>query len=410
MRGRDEELRMADEIQEGAELGHGGVLLIEGDTGVGKTGLLEEITDRGARRHFSLATAEADEIGRQTHFAPLLAALPDAVDLLPPGTSSFGGPESWAPVVGGLRTLLERRMATSPLLVSLDDLHYADPATLYALRLLTRQFAAHPLAWSFARSTVLRRDHAGVLFDLLARDGATRVALGPLGGEAIADTITDLFGAVPDSALRQLAAGAGGNAFLLTELIRGLRDERAVRVEDGRAVLVASRLPRRLCDATTHWLGRLTLGATRMLETAAVLGREFRLDDVAQMLGETPVAMIPLVNEAMAAGIVRSGTDFFIFRHDLMRRAIAEAMPAPTRQLLHRQAGEIFVARGSADVAVGHLLRGAHHPDPAVMASLESAAAQLARSNPQAAADLFLRMLRLTPATDSGRFAGIVRS
>jgi DNA-binding CsgD family transcriptional regulator/tetratricopeptide (TPR) repeat protein len=147
-----------------------------------------------------------------------------------------------------------------------------------------------------------------------------------------------------------------------------------------------------------------------MLETAAVLGREFRIDDVAQVLGERPVAMIPLVNEAMAAGILRSGTDSFVFRHDLMRRAVAAAMPAPTRQLLHRQAGEIFVARGSAKNAAAHLLKGARHPDAPVMASLEAAAAQLARSDPQAAADLLLRVLDLTPATDAGRFSGTVRA
>jgi DNA-binding CsgD family transcriptional regulator len=147
-----------------------------------------------------------------------------------------------------------------------------------------------------------------------------------------------------------------------------------------------------------------------MLETAAVLGREFRLDDVAQVLGETPVAMIPLVNEAMAAGIVRSGTDSFAFRHDLMRRAIADAMPAPTRQLLHRQAGEVFVARGSAKHAAAHLLKGARYPDPAVMTSLEAAATQLARSDPRAAADLFIRLLELTPITDAGRSSSTVRA
>jgi ATP/maltotriose-dependent transcriptional regulator MalT len=410
MRGRDEELRIASEILGHAERGQGKVLLTEGDPGVGKTGLLDEVLNEAGRRHFSLAKAEADEIGRQTPFAPLLTALQDAAGGLPGETSSFSGPDSWAPVVSQLRALLERRAAASPLLVSLDDLHYADPATLYALRHLTRQLASHRLAWSLARSTVLQRDHASVLFDLLAREGAARVSLGPLDGEAIAGTIADILGAVPDPGLLELAAGAAGNPFLLTELVRGLQEEHAVKVDSGTAVLIASQLPRRLRDAAGRWLARLSQGTGRMLETAAVLGREFRLDDVAQILGETPVAMIPPVNEAIAAGIVRPGTDSFVFRHDLMRRAVADAMPAPTRQLLHRQAGEIFVARGSAKNAAAHLLKGARHPDPAVMANLEAAATQLARSHPQAAADLLLRVLDLTPATDAGRFSGTVRA
>jgi ATP/maltotriose-dependent transcriptional regulator MalT len=410
MRGRDEELRIASEILGHTERGQGKVLLTEGDPGVGKTGLLDEVLNEAGRRHFSLAKAEADEIGRQTPFAPLLTALQDAAGGLPVETSSFSAPESWAPVVSQLQALLERRAAASPLLVSLDDLHYADPATLYALRHLTRQLASHRLAWSLARSTVLQRDHASVLFDLLAREGAARVSLGPLDGEAIAGTIADILGAVPDPGLLELAAGAAGNPFLLTELVRGLQEEHAVKVDSGTAVLIASQLPRRLRDAAGRWLARLSQGTGRMLETAAVLGREFRLDDVAQILGETPVAMIPPVNEAIAAGIVRPGTDSFVFRHDLMRRAVADAMPAPTRQLLHRQAGEIFVARGSAKNAAAHLLKGARHPDPAVMASLEAAATQLTRSHPQAAADLLLRVLDLTPATDAGRFSGTVRA
>ena len=410
MRGRDQELRIAGEILGSAARGQGKVLLIEGDPGIGKTGLLGEIIREATRRHFELAAAGADEFGQQTPFAPLLTALPDVVDGLPAETSSPSAPESWAPVVGRLRALLERRVAASPLLVSLDDLHYADPATLYALRLLTRQLASHRLAWSLARSTVLQRDHASVLFDLLAREGASRVSLGPLDGEAMAGTIADFLGAGPDAGLRQLADGAAGNPFLLTELILGLQEEHAVPVESGTATLKASQLPRRLLDATGRWLGRLGQGTRRMLETAAVLGREFRLDDVAHVLDVTPVTMIPLINEAMAAGILRSGTDSFVFRQDLMRQAIAAAIPPPTRQLLHRQAGEVFVARGAAKKAAAHLLKGARYPDPVVIASLEAAAVQLARSHPQAAADLFLRALDLTPATDAGRFSGTVRA
>jgi len=420
MRGRDDELRIASEVlgraaqaqgqAQAQAQGQGKVLLIEGDPGVGKTGLLGEIIDEAAKRHFALARAEADEIGRRTPFAPLITALQDAVSDLPSETSAFSAPESWAPVVSKLRAQLERRAGASPLLVSLDDLHYADPATLYALRHLSQQLAAHRLAWSLARSTLVQRDHAGVLFDLLEREGATRVVLGPLDDEAVAGTIADILGAVPGPSLLELAAGAAGNPFLLSELARGLQEEHAVAMENGTAVVVRSQLPRRLLDATGRWLGRLSQGTGRMLETAAVLGREFRIDDVAQVLGERPVAMIPQVNEAMAAGILRSGTDSFFFRHDLMRRAVAAAMPAPTRQLLHRQAGEIFVARGSAKNAAAHLLKGARHPDAPIMASLEAAAAQLARSHPQAAADLLLRVLDLTPATDASRFSGTVRA
>src|SRR5580693_5800298 len=120
MRGRDDELRIASEILDRAERGQGTVLLIEGDPGTGKTGLLDEITHEATRRHFSLATGEADEIGRRTPFAPLLTALQDAAGGLLSDTPPPSAPESWAPVVSKLSELLERRAAASPLLVTLD--------------------------------------------------------------------------------------------------------------------------------------------------------------------------------------------------------------------------------------------------------------------------------------------------
>src|ERR1700728_4352727 len=92
MRGRDAELRIAGEILGGAERGRGGVLLIEGDPGIGKTGLLGEIINEATQRHFSVARAEADEIGQRTPFAPLLTALQDAVSDLPGETSSLSSP------------------------------------------------------------------------------------------------------------------------------------------------------------------------------------------------------------------------------------------------------------------------------------------------------------------------------
>ena len=144
-------------------------------------------------------------------------------------------------MVDHIRTLLERRAAASPVLVGLDDLQFADPATLFALRLLAQQLASYPLVWSLSRCTA-RPGGAGVLFDLLGSDGATRLTLAPLADEAVAGLMADALGAVPDPALTALASGAAGNPFLLVELIRGLQEENAIRISQGRAALVSRAL------------------------------------------------------------------------------------------------------------------------------------------------------------------------
>jgi len=407
MRGRDREFQIAAELLEAAARGRGGILLIEGESGIGKTELISEVTNQAASLNFSLATAGADELSQQMPFAPLLAALREPLELLEllgrinrdvigPGT-----PDIWMPAIGRIRTELERQATVSPLLVSLDDLQYADPATLFALRILPGQLAERPLAWVLARCVIQPRGPARALFDLLGADGATRLSLAPLANDAVTDTIYDILGAAPDSALAALASGAAGNPLVLVELVLGLWDENAIRLRDGIASLVSAQLPRRLHALARGRLDRLRESTRHLVETAAVLGLTFRLEDVAEMLGNKPAVVLPMINEAVGAGLLTVCAEYFGFRHELIWRAVTEAVPLPARQALHRQFGELLLARGGAPMAAAaHLLRGARQADPAVMVGLDAAAEQVLRSSPQAAADLALRALELTEATD----------
>jgi predicted ATPase len=132
--------------------------------------------------------------------------------------------------------------------------------------------------------------------------------------------------------------------------------------------------------------------------TAAVLGPAFRLEDAAEMLGQTPATLLPAVEEAMDAAIMTAADHAFAFRHQLLRRAVGEMTPRPARTALHRQYGQMLLTRGeSAARAASHLLQAAHPGDPASLAGLDQAAAQTLRSAPQTAAGLALRALELTP-------------
>ncbi len=397
LHGRAAEQKMVGDLLRRARRGAGGVVLVEGEPGIGKSVLLRDAIDEAAELGFSLAAGAADQLGQTIPFFALRAALRAPSAELIADDPGRGLPTAAAWWMAQIRANLEQRAAAAPVLVCLDDLHWASPATLAALRALPRDLKRHPVAWLLARSTTPQRA-ADYLFGLLEQEGANRLMLAPLDQDAVVAMLTDAFGAPPDQALADLASGAAGNPSLVAELIGGLRDDHAVQVTGGRAVLASARLPQRIHRLAQRRLDGLSQRARHLLVTAAVLGPEFRLEDAAEMLGETPATLLPAVEEAMDAAIMTAAEHAFAFRHQLLRRAVGEMIPRPARKALHRQYGEILLARGqSAARAASHLLQAAYPGDPASLAGLDQAAAQMLGSAPQTAADLALRALELTP-------------
>jgi DNA-binding NarL/FixJ family response regulator len=398
--GREPEQRIARDLLRRAQQGIGGVVLVEGEQGIGKSLLLRETVDEAAGQGFSLAAGAADQLGRAVPFFALRAALGEPFTRSAandPERDMSDAPGWWISQIGAH---LEQRAAATPVLVCLDDLQWASPATLAALRTLSLDLKRHPVAWLLARSSTPERD-ADYLFSLLEKDGATRVTLAPLDQNAVAAMLTGAFGVPPGQALLDLAGGAAGNPLLLTELIRGLGGDKAVRVTGDRAVLLSAQLPRHVHRVAQRRLDGLGKQARHLVVTASVLGSSFRLEDAAEMLGETPAVLLPMVEEAMDTGIMAAADNTFSFRHELLRRAIADMIPQPARKALHRQYGQILLSRGETPVlAAGHLLQAAHPEDRASLAGLDTAAAHTLHSAPQAAADLALRALELTPPDD----------
>jgi len=412
MRGRETEWAAVLDLLRAAEEGRGGTLLIDGEPGTGKSRLLAEAADTASAWGFSMACGTADEMGQLAPLAPLYAALGESPALVSGGAGDGTDvlhPRAW--LVERLRHRLEQRLARGPVLVVVDDLQWADPATLMALRTLHGQLASHPLVWMLARCTVGGHNDAARLFNLLEQDGSGRVEIGPLPDDQVAGLITDELGAAPDPALLRLAAGAGGNQALLVELLAGLRDEGALRFRDGRVGVTSPRLPRRVRRMVRQRLDALSHPTRQLLETAAVLGQSFSPDDVAELLATTPAALLPALDEALAAGILVPTAEALTFRHALVWQLVLVALPPSIRKALHRQIGEVLLGRGGSAVpAAAHLVQGARHGDARALRGLDQAVEEVLASSPQTAADLAVRSLELTDPADPDRFRRTVRA
>jgi DNA-binding CsgD family transcriptional regulator len=408
MRGRESEQSVIRGLLRRAQQGTGGVVLVQGEPGIGKSLLLRQAVSEAAGRGFSLATGAADRLSRALPFFALRTALGGPLARLAvnePERDRLDGTAWW---ISQMQAHLEQRAAATPVLVCLDDLEWASPATLAALRTLPRDLKRHPVAWLLARTSTPQQE-ADFLFGLLENDGAARITLDALDDDAVAALLTDGFRASPDQSLLALARGAAGNPALLTELIRGLGDDDAVRVIADRACLVSAELPRRVRGLARRRLDGLSKRVRHLLVTMAVLGPSFRLEDAAEMLGETPAGLLPTVEEAMGTGIMTATDSDFSFRHELLRRAFGEMTPRPARKALHRQYSQILLTRGdTVALAACHLLQAADRGDPASLADLDDAAAQSLRSAPQTAASLALRALELTSPDDPGALSRAV--
>lgn len=399
MHGRDAELRLCrDMLRRGRSAG--GVILVAGRPGTGKSSLLAEASAMATAHGWTVVAAAADEFARTIPLSSLLLAIGDDPDRAP---AESADPDPLIRDIGRLRQHLETLAGQGPVLVTADDLQHADPVTLFALRMLPRQLAGRPVSWLLAREadgeTDARAD-AAQLFGVLAREGAGSIVLGPLPDSAVADIIADRLGVMPDRALLSLAAAAGGNPFLVGQLLDGLREENTLLTAGGRASVAGDRVPRRVQMFFLRQIESLHWRTRQLIEVAAVIGQSFAVEDVAEMLGQPSAVVLPAVNEALTSGVLVPDGETLAFRDGVTWRAISEAVPEPLSRALHRQFGQILLDRGDEPQAAAHLIRGVRHDDRRALRELDRITRAMLPSAPRAAADLAARALQLTLPED----------
>jgi tetratricopeptide (TPR) repeat protein len=413
--GRDGEMALLTGFIRDVARGHGGSVLIEGEPGIGKSALVRAAVAGAPEAGCQVFWGAGDELGQPLPLLPFLDGLrvrePSAnsrqntiVRLLRGEVAADRGTDVPAMLAEQLLALVAEQCAVRPTILVVDDLQWADQASVALWGRLARTAQRVPLLLVGMMRPVPQRD------DLLAlrrvANEATRLQLTGLTGTAVADLVAALAGGRPDDNLMRLADGAAGNPLYVTELVAALaRGSRLTVTEGGAAELAGGSAPASLSAAIADRLGFVTGPVRDVLRAAALLGTDFAVPDLAVVLGRSVADLIPAVDEACAAGVLAESGHGLGFRHPLIRAALYDDMPAPLRAAWHRDAAHALAKSGAPPDRVAKQMLGAtggldgsaDPMDERMLNWLAGAAEPLVRQAPGVAAELLTRAVASSP-------------
>ena len=374
--GRDSEMALLTGLIRDVARGRGGSVLIEGEPGIGKSALVQAVVAEAPEAGCEVFWGAGDELGQALPLLPFLDALrvrePSAnprrktiVQLLRGEVSADRGTDVPAVLAEQLLALVAEQCAVRPTILVIDDLQWADQASITLWGRLARSARQVPLLLVGMMRPVPQRDDVLAL-RRMASD-STRLQLTGLTGTAMADLVAALAGGRPDDGLLRLAGGAAGNPLYVTELVAALaRGSGLTITEAGAAELAGNSAPGSLSAAIADRLGFVTGPVRDVLRAAALLGTDFVVPDLATVLGRNVANLIPAVDEACAVGVLAESGHRLGFRHPLIREALYDEMPASVRAAWHRDAGRALAEAGApADRVARQLLQAVGGPGDA---------------------------------------------
>ncbi|HET7499723.1 MAG TPA: AAA family ATPase [Kofleriaceae bacterium] len=419
--GRQAEIRAL--LDAFARVSRGGVetVLVSGYSGIGKSSLVREVHAPVMAQHGYVAAGKFDRLNRDLPYSALVAALgglvaqilaEPAIDRWRAAIAAALGDD--APFVRSVVPAIERVLGAQPpppavdavtahhrlalglsrlvqvfarrqhpLVVFLDDMQWADRASLQLLtQLATSDDTEALLVIETYRENEVDPAHP---FALAVRDQEkhaarlSRIALGPLGQQATLELIADTLRLPPD----QIADAAGliwrktdGNPFFIREFLQALYDEGYVAFDPGArafrfdvAAIERAGITENVADLLAHKLGKLSAATRELLLTAAAIGNQFDVETLAIVAGRSPVALHELLAPAVDAGMIAplAGTGAgrtatrYRFQHDRIQQAAYEASPVDARDQLHLRIGRQLLSSCDPDQLEVRLFDIVHH-------------------------------------------------
>jgi tetratricopeptide (TPR) repeat protein len=396
--GRRHELGILKAALEQALTGRGSSHAVAGEPGIGKSRLAQELALYAALRGARVIRGGCSDAGDATPYLPFLEALDtclrelpaDAVGsllgarapliarLLPQLLPRLGAGATAATAVvendryvlfQAVLDLLRELAAPRGLLLVLEDLHWADEATLRLFQHVARHLGGtRILVVASYRDVEVDRRHPirAVLADLRRERLCEHLVLHGLALDEVRALVGD--GALPEDLARALLRETEGNPFFLTELLKHLAEEGRIAWKGGLLTSGPSSsvlgIPDGVREVIDRRLTRLADATGRMLTLAATIGASFRWNVLVAASGDDEEALLDALDEALAAQIVRpqsSGREgSYEFVHALLRHTLYETQSAPRRARLHRAIGEAL-ERLHGSALEPHLDELAHH-------------------------------------------------
>ena len=390
--GREDEMARLAAALDAARRGGGRVIVVQGEAGVGKSRLIAELANEAARVDCRILLGRCYEAEQILPFGPWVDALrigniteateglrsllpryrTELVRLLPELGSGLTDGSAALPdhlkLFEAVTELLRLTAAQQPVVLLLEDLHWADDMTLRLLTFLGHRLPGWPLlVVATARDEELmdlpplRR----ALAELDREAHVTRLRLSPLSRAATADLVRLLAQRGRDgSDLAQVGEAiwraSEGNPFVVVEAMRAL-DEGVVSTGS-----VTLSLPERVREMIGRRLDRLGDSAQRLVAVAAVIGREFEFSLLQHAADLDEGKAAEGTEELVRRHLLRAAGDRFDFIHDRIREVAYGRLLSPRRKLLHRQVAEAIEAIYGGELERHHLALGHHYRESEV--------------------------------------------
>ncbi|HEY7267142.1 MAG TPA: AAA family ATPase [Solirubrobacterales bacterium] len=388
--GREHELERLREAVDGALGGRGSLQLLVGEPGIGKTRASEELAtyarvsgarvywgrcreDEGAPAYWPWVQAireyarDADPValawqlgGGAAEVAELIPEVAEKLDIEPAARSD--SEEARFRLFDSVTSLLLAAARDRPLVIVLDDLHWADEPSLLLLRFAAREVASSGLLiLGTYRDVELGRHHplARVLGEISGIEGSGRIPLRGLGVGAVERYIEMTSGApAPPGLAEAVEERTDGNPFFVGEVVRLLASEGKLTAGGSAAEL---QIPQGVREVIGRRLDRLSQPTNDALRIAAVIGRDFGEDLVTRVIKRPREELMEAAREAIAERLVTDlGEGRFSFAHALVRDTLYEELSPAKRSALHERTGLAIeeICGGDVDERLGEL---AHH-------------------------------------------------